>query len=1045
MLARRAPARSTFARCLSIAASCAVVGLLAMEASSVSGPGASVAMPPSGDAPWALAALLAEPSRPVALAGPGGSPGPLAKLPASAVALPAAVSVLVGLDFARSGELDRLLGNLSNSSSTQFHHFLSASQFDQAFGPPLGMYEGAVGYFASFGVQRLTTYADRAAIGFVATPSQVREIFHASLRSVEQNGAPYVVPAGPVALPASLAPWVSGVTGLDTRPSVQLATLSLGPSGAPVARVAPGRPLSPLPSSAQTPCRGNGGPFNCTTVGKLSYPEPVSPFQQLVFGSDLQVAYNETNSSGKGILQTSGYPVGSSIATILWTEPVNTSKSLVTYCSSLKSGTYAWDFYAPDVASYFNYTLPKGEPKPHVYSVALNGVAAYANGSEGRSASCQVGPQSASLEDTLDVEMAGSMAPGANVYQVFGQTDGSVDTSLADILNPSSGDGPGFTPSVIAGLSNISVISNSWTSTNVTGFDKVWDNEEAEAQARGITILASTGDSGLDLASPPADVGLNSYGTTAVGGTTLILDPSTLLRSPYTTGTNPYTYCPVSTTNICGGETAWEYSTGGVATIFAEPSWQKDASDANKVVRSVGIGRGEPDIAAIANQTLLTVTLNGTQYNATAVANLSLKRPFWPITGTSISAPVEAGIVAVVDHALYASQHPWMGFLDPALYSWGQREYAGSLKSGPFFDVIYGRNFNDTALRGYDLVTGWGPLDATNFGKLAEKLTAVWSNVSTSSYPPAAYGASSAYDAKDGYLLQFGGVKANGTAFGTTWSYSGGVWTAVSTSGHPPARWGAGMAYDAKDGYVVLFGGLGNASAVNPIYNARNDTWVYSGGTWTLLSPKISPPGRVWAGMVYDAKDGVVMLFGGCPTDLCAPGYSSWMNDTWEFSGGAWTQVNASVHPSGRQVGQQMTYDNATASVLLFGGYGYLGTTRAHSGMLDDTWTFAKGTWKNVTSGVAPPGRSGGDLAYDPSVGYAVLFGGQVNSSLFLGSTWGYQAGSWSNLTAPRSPSLRAFSSFAYDPKDKSLVLWGGINWVKSYLYRYLDDTWVYG
>ncbi len=1030
----------------SLTLSFGLVAVLLSEVASLGAPPVAAASPVSVAAAPGSPSLLSTALQPVALEGPNESEPALAELPSSDAPLPSEVSVLVGLAFGHAAQLAGLLTNLSNSTSPEFHRYLTAAQFDEAYGPAPSEYDAAVSYFASFGVGGLTRYADRAEIGFTATPLQVERIFHTRLRSVAVGGSPYFVPSSAPELPAPLAATVSGVVGLDSRPAATLAPLSSGATFAPAPVPATAALPGPAATPASTPCRSRGGPFNCTSVGKLAYPEPITPFQQLVFGSDLQVAYNETNASGKGLLQTAGYPTGASVATILWTLPVNTSAFLGSYCASLTPGSYAWDFYAPDVASYLNYTIPHGEPKPTVYSVALSGTSPYAGGTQGRSASCLFGSFT-NVENTLDVDMLGSMAPGANVYQVFGQTSTSTDTALADILNPSTSDGPGFSAKVVAGLSNVSVISNSWTALR-SGVDRLWDQEAEEAQARGISILASTGDSGTHNLSDPASAAFDSYGTTAVGGTTLILDPSTLLRSPYTNGTNPYTYCPAISTVVCGGETAWQGSTGGVFTGVSEPSWQKQSPDAAAVIATVGIGRGEPDLGAIANQTVLTLTENVSTFNITALANLSTAGgrivPYWSVTGTSIACPVEAGVVASVDADLYAHHHPWVGFLDPALYTWGQAELNGKLKTPPFFDVIYGSNRNYSARPGFDLVTGWGALDATNFASLAGKLTAVWSNVSTATGPLPAYGASSAYDAKDGYLLQFGGVKANGTAYGTTWAYAGGSWSALATSGHPPARWGASMAYDARDGYVVLFGGLGNASASNPIYGARNDTWIYAGGTWTRLATTVSPPARVWAGMVYDPRLGALVLFGGCPTDLCAPSYSTWMNDTWEFSGGAWTQIHPAVSPSGREVAGQLTYDSATGTVLLFGGYGYLGHTTAHLGYLQDTWTFAKGSWKNVSSGVTPPGRSGGELAYDPAEGYALLFGGQVSSSGFLGTSWRYEGGAWSNVTASEGPGPRAFSSLAYDPATRSLLLWGGINWVSGYVYRYLDDTWSY-
>ena len=58
-------------------------------------------------------------------------------------------------------------------------------------------------------------------------------------------------------------------------------------------------------------------------------------------------------------------------------------------------------------------------------------------------------------ENTLDLEMVGSTAPGASIYNVYGpnSTYLSIDSAFAFILNPNS---------TYKALDNVSVITNSW-------------------------------------------------------------------------------------------------------------------------------------------------------------------------------------------------------------------------------------------------------------------------------------------------------------------------------------------------------------------------------------------------------------------------------------------------------------------------------------------------------------------------------------------------------------------------------------------------------
>ena len=80
------------------------------------------------------------------------------------------------------------------------------------------------------------------------------------------------------------------------------------------------------------------------------------------------------------------------------------------------------------------------------------------------------------------------------------------------------------------------------------------------------------------------------------------------------------------------------------------------------------------------------------------------------------------------------------------------------------------------------------------------------------------------------------------------------------------------MTYHAADGYVLLFGGA-NLSA------SLGDTWKFSAGSWTQLSPSTSPNPRGDAAMVYDAADHEVVFFGGTNS-------TKTFTDTWAFSGG---------------------------------------------------------------------------------------------------------------------------------------------------------------
>ncbi|MBO1287981.1 peptidase S8, partial [Streptomyces sampsonii] len=135
-------------------------------------------------------------------------------------------------------------------------------------------------------------------------------------------------------------------------------------------------------------------------------------------------------------------------------------------------------------------------------------------------------------------------------------------------------------------------------------------------------------------------------------------------------------------------------SGGGVSEVFDRPSYQ------NRVEPAVGARRGVPDLAMTASgdgSTMIHFTEDG-------------KTPTWvPMAGTSLAAPLFAGIVADADQ----EAGDRVGRLHHHLYEMGRDVDAGR-KAG-LLDVTHGTNGDDghRATRGYDLASGLGTLDAS--------------------------------------------------------------------------------------------------------------------------------------------------------------------------------------------------------------------------------------------------------------------------------------------------------------------------------------------
>ena len=140
--------------------------------------------------------------------------------------------------------------------------------------------------------------------------------------------------------------------------------------------------------------------------------------------------------------------------------------------------------------------------------------------------------------------------------------------------------------------------------------------------------------------------------------------------------------------------------------------------------------------------------------------------------------------------------------------------------------------------------------------------------------------------------------------------------------------------------------------------------------------------------------------------------------------------------PSARR-GHGMAYDPTSGKVVLFGGWD-------GSSVLNDTWTYdpVGNTWTEAApAGTVPSARQACTMVYDESAGKMLLFGGW-DLSAGLNDTWEYDpvANTWTELApAGSTPSARWGYSMAYDSGTKQTVMFGGYDGTAC-----LGDTWSY-
>lgn len=244
----------------------------------------------------------------------------------------------------------------------------------------------------------------------------------------------------------------------------------------------------------------------------------------------------------------------------------------------------------------------------------------------------------------------------------------------------------------------------------------------------------------------------------------------------------------------------------------------------------------------------------------------------------------------------------------------------------------------------------------------------------------------------------------------------------------PPARfWHAFTGNGSSDvgtSRLYLLGGTGDA---NYDYQTFADFWYYAveSRQWVLApTGSTAPGGRQHAGLSCGA--------GECVTSNGVR--VGRLKETWVYRErtGSWSQINCrkQLCPSARMM-VSMAYDPNRFYHLLFGGLG--GTYGRDS--LDDTWSFAAGTWRLEKPLHRPPGRRSTAMAYvGAPVNGIVLFGGLEEFARMFNDMWVWDGNDWQSVEVVKAsspPPLLHSHSMAWD--GSRLLVTGG--------YVDFDDT----
>ena len=312
-----------------------------------------------------------------------------------------------------------------------------------------------------------------------------------------------------------------------------------------------------------------------------------------------------------------------------------------------------------DLAAYFKSISQKA---PTICAVSVDG---------GKNAPTNA--NSADGEVMLDIEVAASVAPGANVVVYFTpNTDQGFIDAIANAVHDTKNK-----PSVIS--ISWGGPESSWTTQSLNALDAACQS----AAALGITITVAAGDNGstdgVTDGQNHVDFPASSPHVLACGGTKLFGSGNTI------------------TSEVVWNELAINEGAtgGGVSNVFPLPTWQAGSNVPKPT--TTGGGRGVPDVSGDADPSSgYTIRVDGKSM---------------VIGGTSAVAPLWAGLIAVAN----AQNGTTAGFLQPSIYT--------AKGKAAFNDVTSGTNYSGTPV-GFSAGPGWDP--CTGLGSpIGTKLIAV--------------------------------------------------------------------------------------------------------------------------------------------------------------------------------------------------------------------------------------------------------------------------------------------------------------------------------
>ncbi len=614
------------------------------------------------------------------------------------------VTIAVHMALQNTAGLKQLVEDLSSPTSEHYGRYLTKEEFGARFAPAAADVDAVQALLEHAGMADVAVGPHGVYVSATATVTQLRATFKVTQNLYSYKGMTLRANTEDPTIPAALAGKVLFIEGLDDTDLMRTPyhrSVTMGTLAAPAAAasaVSATTAVTPPPVYSGTP-----SPYCNTDFGAHALVATLSTAAD-VYGAaipwlncgytpqQIQAAYglSKINYTGQGV----------TVAIV----DAYASPTLLA-----DSNRYAANHDLPKLVTGNNFSqiIPLG-----IYDVSPK-------------ETC--GPYGWWEEQSLDMAAVHGAAPGANILYVGSRNCGTslsiafentVYNHLADIVTNSYGNGgEAIAPSR-------------------PGSQAAFDQAAMAGAAQGMTVLFSSGDGG-DLAAANGVASgswpATSAYVTGVGGTTLLLKDASGAKAEYGWGAyrayladakvksaKSVTTSGVETTSAYG-YTYDDYafyggSGGGISLLEKQPSYQATAVP-RVLATTLNLASGytetlpsrqrvSPDVAMDADP--YTGYLVGETYTILSApadpgcTALSATKEYCEVAygGTSVSSPLMAGVMAVMNQKRNAGGQPLVGFANPLLYSLGSRGNGANFTTAPL-NQITAPPEPTSVLRGY--------------------------------------------------------------------------------------------------------------------------------------------------------------------------------------------------------------------------------------------------------------------------------------------------------------------------------------------------------